>query len=47
MPDRKSEPWESGAGGPFLWIEGCPVGAPGHEQIVISFEEAEKAADRA
>ena len=59
MPDRKPEPLESGAGGPFLWIEGSPVEvwalgedrfavrAPGHEQIVISFEEAEKAADRA
>ena len=21
MPDRKPEPWESGAAGPFLWIE--------------------------
>ena len=59
MPDRESESWESGAAGPFLWIEGSPVEvwalgrgrfavrAPGHEQIVTSFEEAEKAADRA
>jgi hypothetical protein len=21
MPDRKAEPWESGAAAPFLWIE--------------------------
>ena len=21
MPDRKPEPWESGAAAPFLWIE--------------------------
>ena len=21
MPDRKPEPWESGAASPFLWIE--------------------------
>jgi hypothetical protein len=25
MPDRKPEPWESGAAGPFLWIKGFPV----------------------
>ena len=25
MPDRESESWESGAAGPFLWIEGSPV----------------------
>jgi hypothetical protein len=25
MPDRRPEPWESGAPGPFLWIEGSPV----------------------
>ena len=25
MPDRKPEAWESGATGPFLWIEGSPV----------------------
>jgi hypothetical protein len=46
MRDRTPEPWESGAAGPFLWIEGSPVegwalgedrfvvSAPGHEQIV-------------
>ena len=46
MPDREPEPWENGAAGPFLWIEGSPVevralggdrfavSAPGHEQIV-------------
>ena len=46
MPDRKPELWESGAAGPFLWIEGSQVevwalgedrfvvSAPGHEQIV-------------
>ena len=57
MPDRKPEPWESGAAGPFLWIEGSPVEvfalgddrfavrAPGHEQHVTSFEEAQQAAD--
>jgi hypothetical protein len=25
MPDRKPDPWETGAPGPFLWIEGSPV----------------------
>jgi hypothetical protein len=25
VPDRKPDPWESGAAGPFLWIEGSPV----------------------
>jgi hypothetical protein len=59
MPDREPEPWESGAGAPFLWIE-TPGGnvevwalgedrfrisAPGHEQLVIGFEEAERTAD--
>jgi hypothetical protein len=50
MPDRKPEPWESGAAGPFLWIEGSAVEvfalgedrfavrALGHEQVVVSFE---------
>ena len=57
MPDRESESWESGAAGPFLWIEGSPVEvwalgsdrfsvrAPGHEQIVTGLEEAQRAAD--
>jgi hypothetical protein len=57
MPDRESEPWESGAAGPFLWIEGSPVEvwelgedrfalrAPGHEQIVTGLEKAQRAAD--
>jgi hypothetical protein len=57
MPDRKPEPWESGAAGPFLWIEGSPVEvwalgddrfavrAPGHEQIVTGYYEAERTAD--
>ena len=57
MPDRMPEPWESGAAGPFLWIEGSPVEvwalgedrfkitAPGHEQVITGFEEVEKAAD--
>jgi len=57
MPDRKPEPWESGAAGPFLWIEGSQVEvwalgedrfritAPGHERIVVGFEETERAAD--
>jgi hypothetical protein len=59
MPDRKPEPWESGAASPFLWIE-TPQGnvevwalgedrfritAPGHEQIVIGYDEAERNAD--
>jgi hypothetical protein len=59
MPDRKPEPWESGAAAPFLWIE-TPQGnvevwalgedrfritAPGHEQLVTGYDEAEKAAD--
>jgi hypothetical protein len=59
MPDRKPEPWESGAAAPFLWIE-TPQGnvemwalgedrfritAPGNEQIVTGFEEAERTAD--
>jgi hypothetical protein len=46
MRDRKPKPWESGAAGPFLWIEGSPVEvwalgedrfavrAPGQEQFV-------------
>ena len=50
MPDREPEPWESGAAGPFLWIEGAPVEvwalgedrfavrAPGPQQIVTGFE---------
>jgi hypothetical protein len=25
MPDREPQPWESGAAGPFLWIEGSLV----------------------
>jgi hypothetical protein len=49
MPDRKPEPWESGAAGPFLWIEGSPsrfgqseriasgFTAAGHEQLVTGF----------
>ena len=53
MPDRDTEPWESGAAGHFLWIEGSPVEvwalggdrfavrAPGHEQIVTGLEEAQ------
>ena len=57
MPNRQPEPWESGAAGPFLWIEGSPVEvwalgedrfavrAPGHEQIVTGYDEAERAAD--
>ena len=57
MPDRKPELWESGAAGPFLWIEGSQVEvwalgedrfritAPMHEQIVTGFERAEKTAD--
>jgi hypothetical protein len=57
MPERKPQPWESGAAGPFLWIEGSPVEvwalgedrfritAPGHEQLVTGFGEAERAAD--
>jgi hypothetical protein len=27
MPDREPEPWEGGAAGSFLWIEGSPVEA--------------------
>ena len=57
MPDRKPEPWRSGAAGPFLWIEGSPVEvwalgedrfavrAPAREQLVAGFEEAERMAD--
>jgi hypothetical protein len=57
MPDRKPEPWQSGATGPFLWIEGSPVEvwalgedrfritAPGHEQLVTGYDEAERTAD--
>jgi len=57
MPDRKPEPWESGAAGPFLWIEGSSVEvwalgegrfavrAPGREQLVTGFDEAQRAAD--
>jgi hypothetical protein len=54
MPDRKPEPWQSGAAGPFLWIEGSAVEedrfavrAPGHEQLVTGLEEAQQAAARA
>jgi hypothetical protein len=56
MPDRKPEPWESGAAAPFLWIETAHgnvevwalgedrfrITAPGHEQLVTGFEEAER-----
>jgi hypothetical protein len=57
MPDREPEPWESGATGPFPWIEGSPVEvwaldgdrfgvrAPRHEQLVTGLEEAQQAAD--
>jgi len=59
MPDRTSEPWESGAAAPFLWIESARgvveiwalgedrfrVTAAGHEQIVVGFAEAERAAE--
>jgi hypothetical protein len=59
MPDRKPEPWESGASGPFLWIETARgnvevwalgedrfrITAPGHEQIVVGYPEAERVAD--
>jgi hypothetical protein len=57
MPDREPEPWESGAAAPFLWIEGSPVEvwalgedrfkvtAPGHEQLVVGYPEAERTAD--
>jgi hypothetical protein len=59
MPDRKPEPWESGAPGPFLTIEKprrvvqvwalgedrFRITAPGSEQLVTGFEEAEQAAD--
>jgi hypothetical protein len=57
MPDRKHELWESGAAGPFLWIEGSPVEvwalgedrfritAPGREQVVTGYPEAGRAAD--
>jgi hypothetical protein len=56
MPDRKPEPWQGGAAGPFLWIEGSAVEvwalsedrfavrAPGHEQLVTGYDEAERAA---
>jgi len=55
MPDP--ERCESGAAGPFVWIEGSLVEvwalgedrfritAPMHEQIVTGFERAEKTAD--
>jgi hypothetical protein len=49
MPNCEPEPWESGAAGPFLWIEDSPVEvwalggfavrAPGQERIVTGFEE--------
>ena len=54
---RSPERWESGAAGPFVWIEGSlvevwalgedrfAVRAPGHEQIVTGLEEAQQAAD--
>jgi hypothetical protein len=56
-PYSKPEPWQSGAAGPFLWIEGSPVEvwalgedrfrltAPRHEQLVTGFDEAERTAD--
>jgi hypothetical protein len=42
MPDRKPEPWESGAAGPFLWIEGSPVEvwALGEERFAVRTSEA-------
>ena len=57
MPNRQPEPWESGAAGPFLWIEGSPVevwalgedrfavSALEQEEIVTGLEEAQQAAD--
>jgi hypothetical protein len=57
MSDRKPEPWQSGAAGSFLRIEGSEVEvwalgedrlavrAPGHEQTVVGYPEAEQAAD--
>jgi hypothetical protein len=59
MPDRKPEPWESGASAPFLWIETGQgnvevwalgedrfrITAPGFEQLVTGYEQAERAAD--
>jgi hypothetical protein len=50
MPDREPEPWQSGAAGPFLWIEVSAVElwalggdrfavrAPGHEQLVTGLD---------
>jgi hypothetical protein len=55
--DSEPEPWESGAAAPFLSIEGSPVEvwalgedrfkitAPGQEQLVTGYDEAERAAD--
>ena len=59
MPNRKPEPWESGAAAPFLRIETAQgnvemwalgedrfrITAPGHEQLVTGYDEAERAAD--
>ena len=56
---RSPERWESGAAGPFLWIETARgsvevwalgedrfrVTAPGHEQLVTGYDEAERTAD--
>jgi len=38
MPDRKPELWESGAAGPFLWIEGSQVEvwALGEDRFAVS-----------
>jgi hypothetical protein len=40
MPDRKPEPWESGAPGPFVWIEtpqgNVEVWALGEDRFVVS-----------
>jgi hypothetical protein len=55
-PIETPSPWQSGAAGPFLWIEDSPVEvwalgedrfavrAPDHEQFVVGFDAAQQAA---
>jgi hypothetical protein len=46
MPDRKPEPWESGASAPFLWIEtaqgNVAVWALGSERFTVRAPDGER-----
>src|SRR5262245_62248473 len=50
MPEREPEPWESGAAGPFLWIEGSAIEmwalGPDHISEGVDAAKAAQPADR-